>query len=109
MPSRPPVHQSPGHAAARKQIEATRQQDEGHKLYRSGAWRRLRLQVLREEPICPSCLAQGIVKASEEVHHIQTIRLRPDLKLDRANLEAICSDCHKKHHAAAEGVGSHRR
>jgi 5-methylcytosine-specific restriction endonuclease McrA len=60
---------------------------------RSGRpWRRLRAQVLREEPWCsirgPKC--KGI---STTVDHIVPLSLRPDLAHERTNLRGACTAC----------------
>lgn len=57
-------------------------------------WRRLRLVVLAEEPLCRFCQARGRVVPATEVDHIEPIALRPELRLVRANLRATCRPCH---------------
>jgi 5-methylcytosine-specific restriction protein A len=52
-----------------------------------GAWRRLRLEILAEEPRCRACGAE-----STEVDHILPMRLGGST--DRANLQALCKPCH---------------
>lgn len=63
-------------------------------------WRKLRLLVLAEEPLCRFCLEEGRVRASEHVDHIIPLRERPDLRLVRSNLRGLCESCHnrRKHH-----------
>lgn len=58
------------------------------------AWRRLRLQVLADEPLCRFCAAKGLTVAAVDVDHVQTIADRPDLRLVRSNLRPLCSSCH---------------
>lgn len=60
----------------------------------NSAWRKLRSSILREEPLCRRCAELGRTTAANEVHHIQTIATRPDLRLDKANLMALCKACH---------------
>jgi 5-methylcytosine-specific restriction protein A len=36
----------------------------------------------------------GTIRAAEVVDHIRTIRDRPDLRLDHANLRSLCKPCH---------------
>jgi 5-methylcytosine-specific restriction endonuclease McrA len=52
------------------------------------AWRRLRAQVLREEPIC---YIAGCGWPSTQVDHVTPLKLRPDLALVRENLRGICA------------------
>jgi 5-methylcytosine-specific restriction endonuclease McrA len=59
-----------------------------------GEWDKLRLQHLAEEPLCRECKHRGYVFVAELVDHILPVRDRPDLRLDRDNLQSLC----KKHH-----------
>jgi 5-methylcytosine-specific restriction protein A len=58
------------------------------------AWQKVRVQHLQMEPLCRFCKAQGLVKAAQVVDHIQTVRDRPDLRLDHANLRSLCESHH---------------
>lgn len=52
----------------------------------------MRQVVLTEEPLCRICKAQGIIKPSVQVDHIQPIsKGGTDL---RDNLQGICLECH---------------
>jgi 5-methylcytosine-specific restriction protein A len=66
-------------------------------------WRRLRLIVLAEEPLCRRCLERGLIVASREVDHIIPIGRRPDLRVVRSNLRGLCKPCHSA--ITAEQVG----
>ncbi|HLF76430.1 MAG TPA: DNA methyltransferase [Dehalococcoidia bacterium] len=63
--------------------------------YGSG-WRRLRKQVLREEPNCRRCGAP-----STDVDHI--VPRRQGGSDDRANLQGLCHSCHSKYTAETDG------
>ncbi len=52
-------------------------------------WVRLRRIVLAEEPFCRKCGAP-----STEANHITSVKLRPDLRLMRTNVEGLCHPCH---------------
>lgn len=69
--------------------------DEVRKDNRSGwydyRWQRVRKAVLSMYPICQHC--NEVV--ATEVHHIESIASRPDLRLAYTNLMAVCYDCHK--------------
>ena len=57
------------------------------------SWRKIRDQVLAEEPCCRICAAKGMTTASEEVDHVM-----PKSKGGtdaRANLQGVCNECHK--------------
>lgn len=55
-------------------------------------WRRIRAQVLREQPICALCAAQGNVAAATDVHHIDG----DQHNLSRSNLIALCHEHHSQ-------------
>ena len=57
-------------------------------------WRRVRTVKLAANPLCELCGAAGGVTVATEVHHLQTIRERPDLRLTIENLQALCKPCH---------------
>lgn len=57
--------------------------------YGSAAWRRLRADVLREEPQCRRC-----GRASVEADHILPRRRWPALALVRENVQGLCRVCH---------------
>jgi len=58
-----------------------------------GTWERLSKQVRAEEPVCQIC---GDAP-STEVDHIEPFDGVDDpLRLDRENLQAVCSACHNK-------------
>lgn len=56
-----------------------------------GAWKRLRLAVLSDQPWCNVC--QRIATC---VDHIVPISERPELRLDRDNLQPLCDTCHRQ-------------
>jgi len=56
-------------------------------------WRRLRLHVLRHEPLCRSCRSRGLIRAANEVDHIVPIRLG-GARFDESNLQPLCKPCH---------------
>lgn len=82
------------HAAEGQRIQ---RRDHPHlRFYETAAWARMRRRVLLEEPTCrgwPPGTRCG--KPSEHVDHI--VPIRPDAggaRLERANLQALCSSCH---------------
>jgi 5-methylcytosine-specific restriction enzyme A len=68
------------------------------------AWRAMRRQVLLDEPLCRECFDRGLVAIAVEVHHIRSVRSRPDLRLSRNNLAPLCRSCHSAH-TMRESVG----
>ena len=73
------------------------------KLYNTSAWKKLRLSVLKSQPICARCKRAP----ANVVHHIIEARKKPELQLDRNNLEALCSTCHNRE-SQKEGMKSRR-
>lgn len=61
-------------------------------------WERFRAWFLQRNPLCARCRERGRITTAEVVHHIQSIRERPDLRLDPENCMALCRDCHEKIH-----------
>jgi 5-methylcytosine-specific restriction endonuclease McrA len=61
----------------------------------SSAWRRLRAQVIREEPQCRLRL-EGCTGYSQTADHIIPKVLRPDLVMVRANCQGACRHCNAK-------------
>ena len=58
------------------------------------AVRKLARRVLREEPLCRSCRADGRVERARLVDHIVPVRQAPELRLVRSNLQPLCRPCH---------------
>jgi 5-methylcytosine-specific restriction endonuclease McrA len=62
--------------------------------YQTQQWRRLSKRVAIEEPLCRLCLEDGNTVAGQCTDHIVPRRLRPDLSLERTNLQRLCNRCH---------------
>lgn len=59
------------------------------------AWRRLRTQVIKEEPTCRIQLP-GCTHISTTADHIIPVSIRPELELVRANCRGACAHCNYK-------------
>lgn len=61
------------------------------------AWVKLRNNYIKHNPLCemrgPACKG-----AARIVHHVIPIEKRPDLRLERSNLMAVCDPCHRIAH-----------
>ena len=64
-------------------------------------WRRLRKMVLNAEPLCRHCWEKGLIRAAEEVDHIDGNAW--NLAWD--NLQPLCKSCHSKKTTAEQGAG----
>jgi 5-methylcytosine-specific restriction protein A len=65
-------------------------------------WRQFSKRIREERPICEWCLERGMVRPSEEVHHLKKLRDFPELKYDPENVAAICTECHSAATARGE-------
>jgi 5-methylcytosine-specific restriction enzyme A len=78
------------HAAAQAaEYERRRRLDWTRAIYATPEYRRLRLEVLADNPMCVGC--GGIATQAD---HIVPIRENPRLALVRANLAPRCRRCH---------------
>ena len=74
------------------------------RFYGNKAWKQLRDDKLREQPLCERCLEEGRIRAATDVHHIIPFGLGIDeqqkweLFLDYTNLMSLCKQCHNKLH-----------
>ena len=73
--------------------------------YKSKAWQQCRAAYLEQTGgLCEDCLAKGIYKPAEIVHHIVEIDpvtiTNPEITLNFSNLRAVCRECHAAEHGA---------
>ncbi len=59
-------------------------------------WRRLRDQVVSEEPYCKLRITGVCTGRSQTADHIVTVKARPDLALVRTNLRGACHPCNRR-------------
>jgi 5-methylcytosine-specific restriction protein A len=67
-------------------------------------WRGVRKIKLQINPLCEQCSLDDRVTVASMVHHKQTVKDRPDLRLEIGNLESMCVSCHGKRHAKPNGA-----
>lgn len=72
--------------------------------YRSTAWRKLRVEQLRRQPLCERCLAQGRHTPAYVVDHIRPVN-QGGAPLDLENLQSLCAACHNR----KSGAERHQR
>ena len=92
MPNKPPRLGQRAPQAKQQRLPDHREQSQ--KRGYDWTWRALSKQVRMEEPLCRHCLRDGRVTAATLVDHIVPLSLSPELRLDRGNLQALCSRCH---------------
>ena len=60
-------------------------------------WKKLRDDYIRHQPLC-ELRGEGCTTAAQIVHHVIPITVRPDLSLERSNLQSLCRRCHSRIH-----------
>jgi 5-methylcytosine-specific restriction protein A len=110
MPLKPPVfrptHLGPKHERQQQLRRLDQRRGSSASRGYDADWRRLRLIVLEEEPLCRFHAERGQTVPGEEVDHIEPVDLRPDLRLVRSNLRVLCKACHSR--LTASGVQRRR-
>jgi 5-methylcytosine-specific restriction protein A len=91
MPQKITIHRTIP-ASRRYEDDPERQADA--RFYASTVWRNLRAAYLRQYPLC-EC-DDRCERPSEEVHHRQDRKARPDLALAWSNLQALTRQCHSR-------------
>lgn len=74
------------------------------KFYKSRQWQHCRQAYIKSVGgLCERCLAKGVIKPAEMVHHKVYISEKnindPTVTLNWDNLEALCNDCHAEEHS----------
>lgn len=70
-------------------------------------WRKVRLAVLREEPLCRLCKGRGLIVPAEHVDHI--LALNNGGTSERSNLQPLCVPCHSRKTVMEDGGLGHKR
>jgi 5-methylcytosine-specific restriction enzyme A len=60
-------------------------------------WERFRRMFLARHPDCADC-----GRLADQVHHLEKVKVRPDLKLVESNCLALCEACHTVRTARGE-------
>lgn len=79
------------------------------RLYDTAAWKALRVQQLREYPLCEDCLAIGRAVPATDVDHRRALK-DGGAPLDQGNLASRCHACHSAKTAHVDGgLGNARK
>lgn len=76
---------------------------EHRRLYKTARWQRLRLQVIRESPVCKCG------QATTDVDHVRPHNGDVRLFYNKANLRAQCHSCHSKKTVRHDGGFGRKR
>lgn len=65
--------------------------------YHSAKWLRIRVSVLRDNPLCVRCSMTDYITEATEVDHVLLFSDKHDpLATDTDNLRGLCSSCHSE-------------
>lgn len=94
MPFKTPTHtlRQPEEYADTAKAQADRRRGNSAARGYDAAWRKLRLSVLKGEPLCRHCKAEGKITPAQEVDHIDG----DAWNRDRSNLRPLCKPCHSR-------------
>jgi 5-methylcytosine-specific restriction protein A len=109
MPARPPVYHSPGWRPpeqSERERKARLDDRRGSSASRGydHRWRKIRLAVLADEPLCRMCHERGRITAAQEVDHIDG----NSRNNERDNLRPLCKPCHSGRTARDQGFAARR-
>jgi 5-methylcytosine-specific restriction protein A len=76
-------------AASADDYRASSSERYGHR------WDKLSRAKRAASPLCERCERLGLVTVATEVHHVQKVSQRPDLKHEWSNLMSVCRKCHE--------------
>jgi len=99
MPTRPPLYRPPGSRPSGSRAPDRRPGSTARGY--GTAWQRLRLWVLKREPLCRECRKAGKLTPATDVDHI-TSRAKGGTD-DPENLRSLCESCHSVKTAREDG------
>ena len=85
----------PQHATNVIPPEKPRERPEWDHLYNTTWWRKIRVSLLQQQPLCIACSYYGHTQAAIDVDHIVAHRGNTSLFYSAANLQPLC----KSHHS----------
>lgn len=90
--------------APKKKREQTDRAKERQEIYNTPIWKRMSKAKLMECPLCESCILEGVITPSSQVHHVVSFMNYEGLKRQEVayyygNLIALCINCHSKEHS----------
>lgn len=84
-----------------KKREPTTNKDKYQKIYHDPRWKRIRAEKFKKNPLCELCIIQGVIRQTEEIHHIIPFQSESEIEeieklaFDIENLQSLCIPHHK--------------
>ena len=84
----------------KRKNQPSNRRKERQDIYNTPQWKKLSKAFKMANPLCEECLAKGIIKEAQHIHHIQSFMTvyddlkRKELAYDWNNLQALCVECH---------------
>ena len=75
-------------------VKLTAYRVENNAPYKTKAWHDMRARQLSIQPLCQSCLLNGLVVQALHVDHVIAWRAIGELAFRRAKLQSLCAPCH---------------
>lgn len=102
MPTRPPRHGHVPTPIRKQRYDSLRDAlDPARALYRSQAWRSIRANQLRMEPLCRTCFDQGDYREATVCDHVTPHRGDVQ-KFWAGPFQSLCASCHSSAKQRAE-------
>ena len=73
--------------------------------YCTSAWKKLRDQHIKDNPLCLYCYQVGVYTPATQVDHIERVRNNKDRAFDPNNLQSLCDTCHNGAKQKEESLG----
>lgn len=92
-------HRGYGDKEYNRQVRWNKDNEKYARFYNSTEWKKLRRSYILAHPLCERCLAEGVIRQADVVHHVIPIRQDYSKRLDWNNLESICHYHHNLEHS----------
>jgi 5-methylcytosine-specific restriction endonuclease McrA len=101
VPKRVPTFRPSGQTSDRRArdrlYDRTKRDQKSKRIYHHKNWPKVRALQLSRHPECQDCYEQrNELVSARFVHHVLSVRDRPDLVFDPDNLRSLCPACHNR-------------
>ncbi len=77
-----------------QRYDQKRRDDPAKKARSTALYQRFRKYFLINNPLCRPCQERGRITATQEVHHVRTLRIHPEDLRDADQCMPVCRACH---------------